>query len=78
MEWLRAKWLKLLCRFGFHEWKVIGYYSLVCPSPCEECQRCGMGRQTNIFGGFTLLFSAEDMREVHDAFEGKVGNGNLR
>lgn len=45
---------RLLCRLDFHKWKETGLIgSLVVPCPMDQCQRCGIFRQFNLYAGYT-------------------------
>lgn len=54
---------KLLCAIGFHQWKIVGYNSVLNPMPVEMCERCGIGRQFHMYGA-EFRWTKDEMNQM--------------
>lgn len=54
---------KFLCKIGFHDWRLLGFTSLLLSSSLEVCRECGVGREFCAFASATIRHSAQEMRE---------------
>jgi hypothetical protein len=53
--------VKLLCKFGFHYWRLLGFTNLTLSDSLEECRRCGAGRATWCHGQAYTKYTPEQM-----------------
>ena len=57
----------LLCKFGLHNWDLVGTGSLLLLNPIERCRRCGAGRMFLNFGEAVMRYSPEQMESLMKA-----------
>jgi hypothetical protein len=55
---------RLLCRFGLHGYRLIGFRGLVLSDWLEVCDTCGKGRVLLNFGSATMHYTPEQVRQL--------------